>query len=68
MATFGKIEEFDLGMKTGRNTSRGWSFFYANSIGKDADKKHVVLLTNIGTATYKPLRSLLSPSKLGEKS
>ena len=42
------------------------TFFQANDID-DTEKKRAVLLSVVGPATYKLLRSLLAPVKPGEK-
>ena len=67
MATFGKIDEFDV-------SKEEWSqymecltqFFLANGIDK-AEKKRAMFLFVIGPATDKLLRNLLAPAKPGEK-
>ena len=41
-------------------------FFQANDID-DTEKKRAVLLSVVGPATYKLLRSLLAPAKPGDK-
>ena len=67
-ATYGSIESFD-----GNNeewpqyVERLEHFFEANSI-TDADKKRAVFLSVVGPVTYKLLRNLLAPAKVGEKS
>ena len=68
MATvFGKIEEFDSSQENWpQYMERLGYFFNANDI-ESAEKKRAVLLTVIGAATYKLLRSLVAPSKPGEK-
>ena len=68
MATvFGKIEEFDSSHEDWpQYMERLGYFFDANGI-ESAEKKRAVLLTLIGATTYKLLRSLVAPSKPGEK-
>ena len=67
-ATLGKIEEFDGGREEWpQYVERMGHFFTANAI-TDADKKRAVFLSVVGPATYKLLRSLVSPKKPGEKS
>ena len=67
-ATYGKIEEFDsLREDWPQYVERLGFFFDANGID-DAEKRRAVLLTVVGAATYKVLRSLVSPAKPGEKS
>ena len=69
MATYGKIEEFDSVHEDWPEYVERLGFFFdANGIGDDADKKRAVFLTVVGATTYKLLRSLVSPSKPGEKS
>ena len=66
--TLGRVEEFD-GSKDDwpQYIERMEYFFEANSIDA-AEKKRAVLLSVIGSATYKTLRNLLSPVKPGDKS
>ena len=67
MATLGKVNEFDA-CKEEWPQFEEWltHFFQANDID-DAEKKRAVLLSVIGPVTYKLLRSLLAPTKPGEK-
>ena len=68
MATFGKIEEFDSANEDWPQYEERLShYFVANGI-ENAEKKRAVLLTVVGATTYKLLRSLVAPSKPGEKS
>ena len=68
MAVYGKINEYEP-------TNEDWSqyaerlghYFAANEI-ESGEKKRAVLLTVVGAATYKLLRSLVAPAKPGEKS
>ena len=68
MAVYGKINEYEP-------TNEDWSqyaerlghYFAANEI-ESGEKKRAVLLTIVGAATYKILRSLVAPAKPGEKS
>ena len=66
--TLGRVDEFD-GTKDGwlQYIERLEHFFAANGID-DAAKKRAVLLSVVGAVTYKILRSIVSPSKPGEKS
>ena len=66
--TLGRVDEFD-GTKDDwlQYIERLEHFFAANGID-DAAKKRAVLLSVVGAATYKILRSIVSPSKPGEKS
>ena len=66
--TLGSVDEFD-GTKDDwlQYIERLEHFFAANGID-DAAKKRAVLLSVVGAATYKILRSIVSPSKPGEKS
>ena len=66
ITTFGKIDEFDSACEDWPQYEEQLGhFFTANSID-NADKKRAVFLTIIGAATYKLLRTLVSPSKPGE--
>ena len=66
--TLRRVEEFD-GSKDDwpQYIERMEYFFEANSIDT-AEKKRAILLSVIGSATYKTLRNLLSPVKPGDKS
>ena len=67
-ATFGKIEEFDGNREEWpQYVERLEHFFEANSI-TDAGKKRAVFLSVVGPMTYKTLRNLLAPAKVGDKS
>ena len=60
MATFGRIEKFD-------SANEDWQQ-YEERLGIESAKKRAVLLTVVSATTYKLLRNLVAPSKLGEKS
>ena len=67
MATLGKVDEFDTSKEEWPQYEEWLThFFQANDID-DAEKKRAVLLSVVGPATYKLLRSLLAPAKPGEK-
>ena len=67
MATLGKVDEFDASKEEWpQYEERLTHFFQANDIDY-AEKKRAVLLSVVGPATYKLLRSLLAPAKPGEK-
>ena len=67
-ALLGRIEEFDGSKEADwqQYVEHLAHFFTANGI-TDADKKQAVFLSVIGAATYKTLRSILSPAKQGDK-
>ena len=66
-ATFGSIEEFDGNKEEWpQYVERLGHYFEANSI-EDADKKRAVFLSVVGPATYKILRNLFAPDKVGDK-
>ena len=61
VTVFGKIEEFDSSQKDWPRYMEWLGYFFdANSI-VSVEKKCAVLLTLIGAATYKLLRSLVVP-------
>ena len=67
-ATLGRVDEFDSSKDDWlQYVERLEHFFVANGID-NAEKKRAALLTAVGAATYKTLRNIVSPSKLGEKS
>lgn len=66
-ATFGSIEEFDGNKEEWPQYAvRLRHYFEANSI-TDAKKKRAVFLSVVGPATYKVLRNLFAPDKVGNK-
>ena len=42
-------------------------YIVANGIISDADQKKAVSLAEIGAATYKLLKNLIAPAKIGDK-
>jgi len=67
IATLGKTDEFHNSKEDWREYEKCLTqFFLANSI-EAAEKKRAVLLSVIGSGTYKLLRNLLSPDKPGDK-
>ena len=68
MATLGKIEEFNKSREDWPQYVERLSYFFLANDIKDAEKQRAVLLAAIGPATYKTLRSLISPRKPGELS
>ena len=65
--TLGRVDEFVSSRDDWpQYVERLEYFFVANGI-TDAGKKRAVLLSVIGTATYKTLRNVLSPVKPGER-
>ena len=64
-ATLGKVEEFYQQKEEWTQYVES-SFFDANSI-MAAGKKRSVLFSVMGAATYKMVRSLISPDKPGDK-
>ena len=68
MTTIGRMEEFcDEKEDRDQYAERLEHFFTANGI-TEAEKKHSMFLTAIGTKAYKQLWSLISPAKPGETS
>ena len=68
MATvFGKIEELDSSQEDWPQYMERLGYFFNDNGIESAEKKRAVLLTLIRAATYKLLRSLVAPSKPGEK-
>ncbi len=66
MATFGRMSEFDGLEDWGQYEERLGHYFTENDI-TDAGKQRAILLTVCGSKTYNLLRSLLAPTKPGEK-
>ena len=69
-ALLGKLEPFDVAQEEWpQYIERLEQFFVANDIVGDekAEKRRATFLSVIGSAPYKLLRSLLSPSKPTEK-
>ena len=65
--TFGRIEEFDGAKEEwSQYEERLGHFFTANGV-ESAEKKHSIFLSVVGPATYKLIRSLVAPVKLGNK-
>lgn len=68
MPTYGRIDEYDSKKEEWpQYVERLNHFFVVNAI-TDAERKRAILLTVIGPASFKLLRSLLHPTKLEDKS
>ena len=64
MATHGVVSMFDLSTQDWTTyTERMKHYFVANDV-TDADKKHSILLSACGPATYKVIRNLVEEGKL----
>lgn len=62
MVQFGQLSEFDTSKEDWIQYAERLTFFMANSI-VDEDKKRAIFLTVIGLATFRHLKSLISPEK-----
>ena len=69
MTTFGRLEDFRLndGEDWSQYTDRLGHYFEANEV-TDASKKRAILLSAVGSETYKLICDLLAPTKPGQKS
>ncbi len=66
-ALFGQMGEFDAHKEEWTQYSERLAHFFAANDIEDAAKKRAILLTVMGPATYKQLRSLVSPAKVDDK-
>ena len=64
--TLGRVDEFNSSKDVWPEYVRCLEHFFAANGITDSDKQWAVLLTVVGVASYKTLRNLVSPRKLGE--
>ena len=66
MAAHGKLEQFHVGQEDWETyEERLQQYFVANDI-VEAEKQRAILLSARGQSTYKVIRNLVAPKKLGE--
>ena len=68
MATLAKIGEYCTASEEWPRYVKRLEFFLIANKVMDGDLKHATLLSVIGPCTFKLLRNLLTPDKLGDKS
>lgn len=66
MAVHGKIGQFQPSIKSWESYSERLSFYFSANGITTATKKHSILLTVCGPATFQLLRSLVQPAKLDD--
>ena len=66
--TYGRISEFDSSKEDWKVYEERLSYFFEANEITEATKKRAIFLSSVGASTYALLRSLVAPSKPGEKS